>query len=848
MEIEFLRHFGFSSKHINTLKEAYGKNLLPLQQRVIKEGKLFEGHNILISAPTSSGKTFLAEILFLFHVLQGKNVVLLVPTKALANQRYHQLKNRYAEMGYDIVISTRDHPFHDRRIMEGRFHLAIVIYEKMRSIISIDDSFVPFLGACVVDEIHYLYHHQRGAELELLLTKLLVEKNLQLLGLSAIIDDEKAAEWLRAIFIKDTQRPVELRQGVLCQDRFKYVEFNTGQQGSETFPFEENYDEGLAMVEAGLHFASKGETTLLFWENRQQCYIAARKFAEHLKPEYKLKEHKLKRLETTSMKQFLSQLLPRRIAVHTSDLTQDEREWVEQKVQEGEVVLICATSTLAEGINFPVMNVLTTRRIYGFRRKDLIHTTHPGKIPITRERLFNMTGRAGRLGFSEFGRGILVTTTKGDVDGLFTLFSQTRFDQMPPALSKENMKNVVLQSMNIHGFSTKNSILELLNHTLTHVHHLWPVDPAGTIESYLAGLTNKGFVSHEHERYFLTVLGSVVVKNGVSPYSALRLLDYIHSVEDRFPPENATLFTICLLDEISELFIPLSDREVRNNIWSAAFLNLFIEGQFNIPSSIAELLNNKPALRKEHHAAFKKAILLQCWITGKPIHFLEEKFAVHLGTILRLGEETSWLMGCLAEIASRFEMPPDWLRKFSALQEQLLYGLPENGLEWSSFIRQRILNRSEVLALLKAGYHSPSVVHQDDISHLKKFLSVEAIEAIKNEKAMGKETSRISSDFVVELNNARPNQIKVNGVVFQLSKLLSTMIEILASTPGICVDYENLIQSMWTDSYGDKKKISRLKSDFLKRVEKQLNLPSPCNLIETIEGRGILLNATVKRE
>ena len=53
--------------------------------------------------------------------LNNRNVILLVPTKALANQRYEQWKERYGPLGYNICLSTRDHPFHDKNIAEGPF-------------------------------------------------------------------------------------------------------------------------------------------------------------------------------------------------------------------------------------------------------------------------------------------------------------------------------------------------------------------------------------------------------------------------------------------------------------------------------------------------------------------------------------------------------------------------------------------------------------------------------------------------------------------------------------------------------------------------------------------------------
>ncbi len=280
MEIDFLRHFDFSKEQLSILQSTYGNTLLPLQERVIREGKLFEGGRLLIRAPTSSGKTFLAEILFLYHVTNGKNAVLLIPTKALANQRYLQLQRRYEKIGYHIVLSTRDHAYNDRDILEGRFHMAVVIYEKFQSLLMMDDSFLSSLGACIVDEIHYLFDPERGPDLEILLTRLREKDQLQILGLSAMVSDPDVGTWLGAQTLADSERPVELRQGVLCHNRFTYREFNSGAQGEEILPLPELNDEGEAMLEAARYFASKGEMTILFWPRRDLCYTAARKLAE----------------------------------------------------------------------------------------------------------------------------------------------------------------------------------------------------------------------------------------------------------------------------------------------------------------------------------------------------------------------------------------------------------------------------------------------------------------------------------------------------------------------------------------------------------------------------------------
>src|SRR5688500_20191075 len=83
-------------------------HLLPLQEAAVKRHGLFDEHNLLIQAPTSSGKTFIGEMAAIRTALRRKKVVYLVPLKALAEEKYHDFKNKYSAYGIDVIISTRD--------------------------------------------------------------------------------------------------------------------------------------------------------------------------------------------------------------------------------------------------------------------------------------------------------------------------------------------------------------------------------------------------------------------------------------------------------------------------------------------------------------------------------------------------------------------------------------------------------------------------------------------------------------------------------------------------------------------------------------------------------------------
>ena len=66
-----------------------GPELLPVQERAVAAGVL-DGRSVVVSSPTSSGKTFVGEMAAAQAALSGRRVVYLVPTKALAEAKYRQ--------------------------------------------------------------------------------------------------------------------------------------------------------------------------------------------------------------------------------------------------------------------------------------------------------------------------------------------------------------------------------------------------------------------------------------------------------------------------------------------------------------------------------------------------------------------------------------------------------------------------------------------------------------------------------------------------------------------------------------------------------------------------------------
>ncbi|CAN0305809.1 unnamed protein product, partial [Ectocarpus fasciculatus] len=181
---------------------------------------------VLVSAPTSGGKTLVAELLLLRALLKhsGTMALLVVPYVALALEKRDYLRDVWSPLQLNIQA------YHggeggDGSDMEG-VNVAICTMEKANSIVNrlAEEKRLAALSAVVVDEMHLIGDRARGFLLELMLTKqrLLCPNSVQLICLSATLPNiECLAKWLDASLYRTAYRPVELRHFV-CQGRAVY--------------------------------------------------------------------------------------------------------------------------------------------------------------------------------------------------------------------------------------------------------------------------------------------------------------------------------------------------------------------------------------------------------------------------------------------------------------------------------------------------------------------------------------------------------------------------------------------------------------------------------------------------
>ena len=192
------------------------EDLTGVQEAAVRAGILEGRENILVVAPTSSGKTLVGEMAAAQIAMAGqKHVFVAVPMKSLAEEHFFRLQARYRDL-MNVVISTGDRLEYDDDIRHGRFDLGVLTYEKLAMLLVQSGGLLTRCGCVVVDEGQMLNDKDRGAALEVLITQiLLAPASPRLVVLSASVDDLNELDaWLQAKPIVQEERPIPLHQAV----------------------------------------------------------------------------------------------------------------------------------------------------------------------------------------------------------------------------------------------------------------------------------------------------------------------------------------------------------------------------------------------------------------------------------------------------------------------------------------------------------------------------------------------------------------------------------------------------------------------------------------------------------
>lgn len=705
MHMDELVTRGIPQEIVNIWKQEESQFLLPVQELAVKEGGALAGKNLLVVAPTSSGKTFIGEIAAVQKSLQRTGSIFLVPYKAMAEEKYLDFCQKYDAYGIRVVISSGDRREFDEDIRLGMYGIALLTYEKMATLLVPAPELLTSCGLVVVDEIQMMMDRQRGARLELLLTKIRqVRPDLQIIALSAVLDElNRLDTWLGCQVITVTDRPIELREGTyLPSGQYRYREWNAKKAGEEKLPSWSAADREAGLDALVAHLVRSNEQVLVFRNTVNLSEETATRITSGMtssKPAAKALAQ-IGELDDTAVKAKLQECLRRGVAFHNSDLTAEERFIVERGFRDGEIRVVCSTPTLAMGVNLPAKTVIIpdTTEWVGRNQETL---------PVGTYR--NMAGRAGRYAFNdEFGRSILLASTAHDRDSYERMYIYGQPEAFSSRLAASPFELQVLDLVTTRLCTREDGLVDFLRNTFAGFHSWSDPDSQAELRRLITNAVqhccDEGLmVRGARGRLTATRLGEICVSKGFSIESFVVLVDWLRG-KDQLPLRDA-LFLAILTDEAMQVRFPFSTQEFRQGIY------LGNVGPFSQGESVTEFLGRWGIQDTTYETVKKVKMLLAAheWVSGRRARELERAFQVGAGALRNMGAQLSWVMDVMSAIATEVATGPAVAKDLAQLSERLTYGVTADG-----FFLARLgvpgLGRDGIGRLLAAGFTTEDAI------------------------------------------------------------------------------------------------------------------------------------------
>lgn len=423
--------------------EAMNKNLLDAYRRAV-----------VVQMPTSAGKTLLAK----FSIVQtlalnpSGRIAYIVPTRVLVNQISDELRRDLKPLGYRVeqAIPVVDLDPTENLLLRSLPHVLVTTPEKLDLLVRTGHPVVDELSMVVVDEAHNIGEANRGARLELVLATIRRDKPAaRFLLLSPFVPNADAlSKWLggeRGSSIRVEWKPNKkligrfgIRKERNALDARKKDSFLTlspiDAADNYHLPSDAVLELGrvsmktasLANIAAAAQERLEGRgATLLVCNGRAPATKRASEIAKgRIDRPLSARAEAVLRHVTTELGETseLAMCIRRGVAFHHSGMSLETRRLVEELLSHGDLDVVCGTTTLAQGANFPLTNVI-------------IESIRIGEGDITHAQFWNIAGRAGRGMLS--GMGVVgFPVTNADQDSKWATFFEAEATDIASRLAK----------------------------------------------------------------------------------------------------------------------------------------------------------------------------------------------------------------------------------------------------------------------------------------------------------------------------------------------------------------------------------------------------------------------------
>ncbi|XP_076250621.1 DNA polymerase theta isoform X2 [Rhynchophorus ferrugineus] len=698
---------------------------------------LNELRNLIYSAPTSAGKTLVAEILGLKTIFErNKKVIFILPFVSIVREKMYYFQDLLESSGFraDGFMGSYNPPGGINSV-----HMAICTIEKANSLVNrfLEENRISEIGAIIVDEMHLLGDPSRGYLLELLLTKLIYisardkSVQIQIVGMSATLPNlSDLAKWLEADLFTTIFRPVPLsEQAIVCGDVYdnnmKLI------RKLETIPDLGTDTDNI--LQLCLETIETSSSVLIFCPSKNWCESLAQqlslalyrisnqnnKYGDILRKEISgspiLEVLEQLKYCPVGLDQILYKVISFGVAFHHAGLTLDERDIIENAFRSGVVRILLATSTLSSGVNLPARRVII--RSPNFCGKPIDSLTYR-----------QMIGRAGRMGKDTIGESFLVCQ-KNDYQTALELMS----GNIPPVESclegSGKLKRAILEVISSGVASTLTDVQLFTNCTLLSITRSKGNNLENPIEEAVNFLVTNEFIklyktADGQEKYMATSLGKACLSSSIAPDEGLSLFTELEKARRCFVLESEL--------HIIYLVTPYSACNSWTQIDWMFYLDLW-DKLIPAMKKVGELVGVKESYivsctrgkietntsRAFHqlmvHKRFFVALVLQDLVNEKPLNEVCNKYNCNRGMLQSLQQSAATFAGMVTSFSRQLGWSSIELL-VSQFQDRMQFGVSRDLLD---LMRLHYLNGKIARILYNAGIETLVDLANSDIETIE---------------------------------------------------------------------------------------------------------------------------------
>ncbi|AOV98891.1 DEAD/DEAH box helicase [Dehalococcoides mccartyi] len=697
-------------------------DVLPPQRRALVEKGLLGSSRraVVVSLPTSSGKTLIAQ----FRILQALNqfehergwVAYLAPTRTLVNQVARQLRRDFEPLKITVEqvspaleIDSIETGLLNQKDPAQEFRILVTTPEKLDLMLrkGCEAEIGRPLTLVIVDEAHNIQAPRRGLKLELLLATINNEcQRAQFLLLTPFINNAREiARWLGGQNSDDISlaldwQPNDRIIGIVQAERGTALNHHSFdyELHMETIHTTRNtlVNDDLLTLSKNVNIAATytkvSNQSALAAVTAQHLQKRGPVIVMHTRPDWvwnladKFRIDANKATISTDrialVKQFLElefgtdfpliDLLSYGVGVHHAGLSDDVRALMEWLFEEKELRFLVATTTIAQGVNFPVTGVVMASHQY---------PSEQGPEDMPPEDFWNIAGRAGRIGQGSLGIVALVAETRDKAVTLRQFINKQAGDLNSALVLLATEAQEMLSDLGgiVYKYPEWSCFVQYLAHTYRQMGK--PEDFADKIEQILRGTL--GFEKLRSQNSTL----------------ANRLLDGIRSytqyLEEPGQPLKLVDSTGFSLQSIRSVLSQVDDQGIRAESWNSE--SLFQHNSPDLQRMMGVLLR-VPELRENLKAATggtspdgrKLALIVKDWVNGVPVSEIASRYFMDADNDItkamtkcgqnlfgKLTQTAAWGLGALLSITGS-GLSEEQLKILNNLPSRVYYGVNDD--------------------------------------------------------------------------------------------------------------------------------------------------------------------------